>query len=93
MGLPNINIEFYKKATSFIARSSRGVVLLLLKDSTKQTTINAYTEFEDVVKEDWSAENFRIIDLCFMGKPNKVIAVRAVTKVSGIDVDCGTLLK
>ena len=43
MGLPSINIEFYKKAVSFVARSSRGVVLLLLKDSTKTTVINAYT--------------------------------------------------
>ena len=87
MGLPSINIEFYKKAVSFVARSSRGVVLLLLKDSTKTTVINAYTEIEDVVKEDWTADNFRIIDLCFMGHPNKVIVVRAVTKEMGINVD------
>ena len=94
MGLPSINIEFFKKASSFIARSGRGVVLLLLKDTTKNTAINVYTTQEDVVKEDWSAENFRIIDLCFMGKPNKVIAVRAVTKVSGIDVDeCKQLIE
>lgn len=87
MGLPSINIEFYKKATSFIARSERGAVLLLLKDTTKTTIVNVYTTVSDVVKEDWTAENFRVIDLCFMGRPNKVIAVRAVTKVSGIDVD------
>ena len=32
--------------------------------------------------------------MCFMGKPNKVIAVRAVTKVSGIDVDeCKQLIE
>ena len=94
MGLPSINIEFFKKASSFIARSGRGVVLLLLKDTTKNTAINVYTTQEDVVKEDWSAENFRIIDLCFMGKPNKVIAVRAVTKISGIDVDeCKQLIE
>ena len=94
MGLPSINIEFYKKAVSFVARSSRGVVLLLLKDSTKTTVINAYTEIEDVVKEDWTADNFRIIDLCFMGHPNKVIVVRAVTKEMGINVDeCKQLIE
>lgn len=94
MGLPSINIEFYKKAVSFVARSSRGVVLLLLKDSTKTTVINAYTEIEDVVKEDWTSDNFRIIDLCFMGHPNKVIVVRAVTKEMGIDVDeCKQLIE
>ena len=94
MGLPSINIEFYKKAVSFVARSSRGVVLLLLKDSTKTTVINAYTEIEDVVKEDWTADNFRIIDLCFMGNPNKVIVVRAVTKEMGINVDeCKQLIE
>ena len=94
MGLPSINIEFYKKAVSFVARSSRGVVLLLLKDSTKTTVINAYTEIEDVVKEDWTADNFRIIDLCFIGHPNKVIVVRAVTKEMGINVDeCKQLIE
>lgn len=94
MGLPSINIEFYKKAASFIERSERGTVLLLLKDDTKSTTVNVYTSFADVLKEDWTAENLRIIDLCFMGKPNKVIAVRAVTKVSGIDVDeCKKLIE
>ena len=94
MGLPSINIEFYKKAVSFVARSSRGVVLLLLKASTQTTVINAYTEIEDVVKEDWTADNFRIIDLCFMGHPNKVIVVRAVTKERGINVDeCKQLIE
>ena len=94
MGLPSVNIEFYKKAVSFVARSSRGVVLLLLKDSTKTTVINAYTEIEDVVKEDWTADNFRIIDLCFIGHPNKVIVVRAVTKEMGINVDeCKQLIE
>jgi phage tail sheath protein len=94
MGLPSINIEFYRKATSFMARSERGTVLLLLRDTTKTTVVNVYSSVEDVVKADWTAENFRVIDLCFMGKPNKVIVVRAVSKVSGIDVDeCKQLIE
>jgi len=94
VGLPSINIEFHKKAVSFIARSERGTVLLLLKDATKTTIVNTYTTIADVVKEDWTAENFRIIDLCLMGKPNKVIAVRAVVKEMGINVDeCKQLIE
>ena len=50
MGLPSINIEFYKKAVSFVARSSLGVVLLLIKVSNKTYVINAYTEIEAVLK-------------------------------------------
>ena len=87
MGLPSINIEFSKKAVSLITRSERGVVVLLLKDTTKETVVNAYSSIADVAKEDWSAESYKALELCFLGRPYRVLAVRAVKAAEAINVD------
>ena len=87
MGLPSLNIEFRKKAVSLISRSSRGTVVLLLKDTTKETVINSYQSLADVTKEDWTAENYKALSLCFLGGPNRVIAVRAVKAAEAINVE------
>lgn len=84
MGLPDIVIEFKKKATSAIIRSERGVVLLLLKDATKQQTITSYASIRDVNKEDWTQENLKYLKLAFLGNPAEVIAVRGAVKDSSL---------
>lgn len=87
MGLPSIVIEFTKKARNIIERSSRGVVLLLLKDDTKEQVVNQFETLADVVKTDWTDENYKYIALAFMGKPASVIAVRGKVESDHIDIE------
>ena len=92
MGLPDINISFRKKANDVIRRSERGTVLLLLNDSTKETVVNAYNSFEDVVKLDYNEKNYLYIKLAFLGKPQKVIAVRGILNTGNLDINASKAL-
>lgn len=75
MGLPNIAITFTQIASTAIERSERGIVLLLLTDSTK--TGNAtYTSPAEVTTEDWNASNVGYIKEAFLGGAAKVVCVR-----------------
>lgn len=79
MGLPKIIISLSKKASTLITRSSRGVVVLLLKDDTnKDFTTATYTSANDegVSKENWSEANIDYINKAFLGSPAKVICER-----------------
>lgn len=87
MGLPSLVIEFSKKASTAVERSSRGKVLLLLNDSTKTQIVTAYNNITEVNTTDWKAENLDYIDYAFMSKPAMVIAVRAVVSEGKVDVE------
>ncbi|MEG1795173.1 phage tail sheath C-terminal domain-containing protein [Clostridium sp.] len=77
MGLPEVIIEFQSKGTSAIQRSGRGVVALILKDSTKvDFHTKIYKGIEEVSKEDFTAKNHDYIAKVFMGVPAKVIIER-----------------
>lgn len=86
IGLPNIVMEFTQKAATVIERSSRGVVVLLLNDSTNQQAVTPYTSLLDVVKEDWTEDNYKYIKYAFKGKPSRLLAVRGVVKEKKVDV-------
>lgn len=78
MGLPEIKISFNKKAATLIRRSSRGMLVLLLKDETKDHIMNSYSGIEEVEKTDWSEKNYDYLKMAFKGEPEEVVAVRAV---------------
>ncbi len=84
MGLPEITINFYKKAQSFIRRSSRGIVCLIVNDTTKDQAVTPIKGFTDIVKEDWSDKTQKYLKMVFKGQPGGVIAVRAVATEEGI---------
>ncbi len=94
IGLPKLNMIFRKKAITAIARSARGVVLLLLNDNTKSATasVTAYGSLLDVNKDDWSEKNYRYLQYVFKGKPYKVLAVRGVVKGDAVDVSASKKL-
>ena len=73
MGLPEINIVFRSLAVSAIERSERGIVALVVKDST--ATKNSYTfkKFAEVMPEDFTSDVYDYIRLAFLGNPTKVI--------------------
>jgi hypothetical protein len=65
MGLPNIQVIFQSLAVSAIARGSRGIVALVLKDAVHNGA-NVYTD-PATIPQDYSAYNLNQINLAFMG--------------------------
>lgn len=77
MGLPEINIKFQTLAVSAVQRSARGIVALILKDSTKEDfDTKVYTSIDQVDAADWTAANKDYIEKTFMGTPTKIIVER-----------------
>ena len=77
MGLPQINIAFQTLAVTAIARSARGVVALVLKDSTDVTfETKIYTDITQIDPLDWTATNLDYIQKAFLGIPTKIIVER-----------------
>ncbi|WP_407308526.1 phage tail sheath C-terminal domain-containing protein [Desulfosporosinus sp. SB140] len=77
MGLPEINIQFQTLAATAIARSARGIVALILKDSTRSTfDTKIYTDATQIDPLDWTAANLDYINKTFLGAPTKVIVER-----------------
>ncbi len=80
MMLPEINIMFEGKARSFLKRSERGVIALIIEDDTKGV-YELKTSLD--TPKSLSAENKTFIERSFEGGPTKVIVV-AVTEEDGI---------
>ena len=78
MGLPEITINFHKKAQNLIRRSSRGIVCIILQDDTKEQPVTPIRGYTDIVEADWSDKSRQYLKLVFRGYPGGVIAVRAV---------------
>lgn len=79
MPLPNINITFTSLAATAIQRSRRGIVALILRDDSEETTEYEYRQITDVVETDWTAGNYQYIKDVFLGVPSKVIVLRGTT--------------
>lgn len=77
MGRPNIIVNFLTAAKTAITRSERGIVALVVADTTKTATLNTYKSITEVKAADWTAENFQIIKETFLDGVNCVHVVRA----------------
>lgn len=77
MGLPEIIIEFSTKGVTAVQRSARGIVALILKDSTDNSfDTKIYTSISEIDAADWTAANKDYIVKAFLGTPSKVIVER-----------------
>ncbi|NLW92371.1 MAG: phage tail sheath protein [Syntrophomonadaceae bacterium] len=77
MGLPEILINFKTSGLTAIERSSRGIVALILKDSTDVTfDVKEYTSIDEIVEADYTAANYDYILKTFLGIPSRVIVYR-----------------
>lgn len=85
MGLPEISIKFIHKAKTFIRRSSRGMVLLVLHDDTGNQSLTPYEKLDEVEEGDWSEKNYDYLRMVFLGEPRTVVAVRAEMKEGVVD--------
>ena len=77
MGLPDINLVFHNAATTAIARSQRGIVGAILKDSAPAVTGAHELLDESQIPAELSAVNQDYLKKTFIGyvnKPQKVIA-------------------
>ncbi len=91
MGLPTINVTFKKLASTAQARSMRGVLCVVVQDSTTTTFDHkAYTALEEVGKADYTTANYDSIARAFAASPYKVIVVRIGT--SGTIADAEAIL-
>ena len=69
MGLPIIDISFKQLAKSSVARSQRGIVALILKDTTK-TSLTIFDEGD--IPSNLSEANKNLIKDVLKGSPNKI---------------------
>lgn len=74
MGLPTINITFQTLATSAMIRSEKGVVAMILIDTTESNKGSYVFKGFDTIKEsEFTADNYDYLRLVFEGNPNRVI--------------------
>jgi len=79
IGLPQIIINFIKSAATAIARSAKGIVVIVVKDETDATfSYKEYNYASDAAldKAKYTAANYQQISDAFLGTPNKVYVVR-----------------
>lgn len=77
--LPNIEITFKNLATNLIARSERGIAILILKDtkaSGKEIELIRNEKEALAVKENYTAENYQRILDCLSFAPYRIYAVK-----------------
>lgn len=80
---PKVNINFKELAVLSIQRQERGNVVMILDDDTNALIDKAeYNGLGDVVKKDWTEENYDRLTLAFMGNPSKVIVVKASEEIA-----------
>ena len=80
MGLPQVLIEFKRKADTAIKRSANGIVAVILKDGTNTTfDTKIYTKEADIVQSHWNTANRDYLAKIFLGNPARVIVERIGT--------------
>ncbi|OHW62170.1 phage tail sheath protein [Andreesenia angusta] len=85
IGMPQVQINFASKGLTLIQRSARGIVLMILKDSTNASKRTfEYSSLIDVNSSDFTAKNYEYISQVMMGAPYKLI-------VETMDPTTGTL--
>ena len=77
MGLPEIFINFQTAAVSAITRSARGVLAVALTDATEGGAVETvYKSLAEVPQEQFTADNYRLLQLAFLAAPSKVCVLR-----------------
>ena len=82
IGLPSIDITFIQKAITAIQRSERGIACIIVNDTTlseSDVTVKTYKYATDVVKSNYTADNYADIQRCFLVAVNKVVVISAPT--------------
>lgn len=82
MGAPNITIAFYEQATASIQRGDKGILaMILVESSVKELTVTTILDSTDI-PAGYSADNVKAIKNALIGyqnAPKKIIAVAIAT--------------
>lgn len=78
MGLPVISVEFKKLAATALTRSVRGILAVVIQDSTSDVswTSKTFTSLDEVDANEFTSENYKILARAFLAAPYQVIVVR-----------------
>ncbi len=80
---PTFDVVFKELAVTAIQRMQRGTVIMILNDDTNALIDKAiYTGLGDVNKADFTAANYDLLTLCFMGNPYKVVVIKASATIA-----------
>ena len=93
-GLPQVLIDFKTKGTTAIKRSARGIVVMVLKNETTDTS-NYYkiNDVSDIPSEGLSDDNVDLIKKCLLGSPLRVLVYTLPnTDVADAKVTFATIL-
>lgn len=80
MGMPEFMLEFKHKAETITKRGQRGIVAVILEDSTKSGDgymSYSITDEKELVKSHWSTKSLEYISMIFKGNPKRVLIERA----------------
>lgn len=81
---PNFIITFKELAVAAIQKQKLGKVIMILDDDTAEIDRVSYKTLGDVKKADWSADNYNLIMLAFLGNPSEVICIKKETEFADI---------
>lgn len=80
---PKFNVTFKEEAVLAIQKQERGAVVIVLNDTTNEEIDKVvYTGLGDVKKADFTAENYDLLTLAFLGNPSKVIVIKAEEEIA-----------
>ena len=82
MGMPEMVTQFREAAGSAVTRSKRGIVAIILEDSTKDTAISRIAAEGDI-GSDWTATNAALIRMALEQGARSVIAARRQEDIAG----------
>lgn len=92
-GLPKILIDFQTRSTTAIARSARGIGVLIINDALIDNTWKTYTveDTDDIPSTGWSDKTIDLVKKALLGTPLKLLvylippATKTVTTGEGDD--------
>lgn len=79
MGLPTISVEFKALATSAIVRSARGILAVVIQDSTASWNSLICATVDDLKENEFTAENYAILKRAFDASPYRLVVVRVAS--------------
>lgn len=74
--MPNVDVVFRQYAASFIARSQRGIAILVVRDATAGAAYAMYNSLVEVSADDYTAANMQYIKDVFAFAPWRVAVIR-----------------
>ena len=88
ISLPDINVIFTQKAVTAVQRSERGVLCVIVKDTKQESGVKKfiYRRGADVVKTDYTADNYTALMRAFDVAVNKVYVLRCAEATEFADI-------